>query len=1162
MRRLREVWARLGVLQETKSLPVPAGLEKFVARPAETDRVVAALLERNAGARGITVGLVGAAGTGKTTIAAMACLDPRVQRRFSKRIYWIAFGPDTGGAAEIASKVNDIIKLIFGQDATFTDPQLAGQQLGALLDAGPRRLLVLDDVWDERQLAPFANGSRSCARLVTTRRAGLLVGHGVTVRVDQMHADQARQTLIDRLPPLNPTIVDELVEVCGRWPLLLGVVNANLVSATQRGTDVSVAATEVLERLREPGPAGIDELSEKGRGPDVRQATLRTRTVAAAITASISLLDQLDADRFAELGVFAEDETIPFTLVSQLWQATGGLDEPQAAQLCARLNELSLVSFVYSPEPWSRGLTLHDVVRDFLRTELGPQRLADLNGLLLDTVASHLPISAALDSGPDGSPRVAWWELGHSEWYLWDHLVEHMHGAGRTVEAEELANDPRWKGSQVLRLGPAPIGDRFASYNLSEEFERVMASREFTPYEDHISAIKTRFEAEIGAFLGVLSVKADDLGAAILDAADARPWIQVRGAASRHRLLTSSLAALVVALLLVAYIAYGGPFPGMTAGGLHRFDRYWFIGFLSVAALVAGLSQFTAWWIRLRQTHASRQADVERARSAYEQERARLVAEAVRRSVTDMFRAATVIDFPLLAPTLVELSTAKIVPSGTQDEVRDFVANHDSSAIGLAGPRGSGKSTLMQAVAEAKGLATHTVRLTAPVKYDTLEFTRRLFREVATEIVLRAGYQPDAAQRMRRQRIAAARFRRDILVLVIFFFLASVAFLWSLTHETWHWSWATGAGFVVVGILVLIGATPLVSLAARFFATFRPSSTVRDGGDPLSVRMARDALETLVWDVEQEQKEGSKVSLFTGVLEFEGEDSLKLARRESSLPELVADFRSLLTQFSAEGSVGYEKRFVIFVDELDKIANTDGLIEAINGIKDLMHIPGVHFVVSVSEDALLRFEERGIPARDAFDSTFDTIIRMRRLTLRESLDILTARAAAFPEAISLACHAWSGGLPRDLLRIARRCVTIQRNSTDNLHVADIVRMFVIEDLQGHVANAMRTEGLNSQTISTLMTLSDIVDQVGQGAGPAKSLTKIPEPRINTPLSCTVEIGLLLLALFADSNNGEFVESQIVRERFEALATAMAVRTGPDLLRARLVSDLAKDIIHE
>ena len=173
---------------------------------------------------GITTGLYGAGGFGKTTLAQMVCADRRVRRRFGGRVYLVTVGRDVRGAAAIAAKVNDVIKLVAGEDATFTDPQLAGQRLGSLLDAGPRRLLVLDDVWEPEQLAPFTEGGKRCARLVTTRVPELLAGRGTAVRVDQMSPEQARALLTSGLPPLDPAVVG-LLAVTGRWPLLLRLVN-------------------------------------------------------------------------------------------------------------------------------------------------------------------------------------------------------------------------------------------------------------------------------------------------------------------------------------------------------------------------------------------------------------------------------------------------------------------------------------------------------------------------------------------------------------------------------------------------------------------------------------------------------------------------------------------------------------------------------------------------------------------------------------------------------------------------------------------------------------------------------------------------------------------------------------------------------------------------
>jgi hypothetical protein len=190
------------------------------------EAVVNALVgRRRTGTVGITTGLHGAGGFGKTTLALMVCADRRVRRHFGGRVHVVSLGRDLRAAAAIADKVNEVIELVTGEKATFTDPQLAGQRLGSVLGNGPRRLLALDDVWRPEQLEPFVQGGDQCCRLVTTRVAGLLAGRGVTVEVDQMSSDQARQLLTRDLPPLGVGAQRGLLAVTGRWPLLLRLVN-------------------------------------------------------------------------------------------------------------------------------------------------------------------------------------------------------------------------------------------------------------------------------------------------------------------------------------------------------------------------------------------------------------------------------------------------------------------------------------------------------------------------------------------------------------------------------------------------------------------------------------------------------------------------------------------------------------------------------------------------------------------------------------------------------------------------------------------------------------------------------------------------------------------------------------------------------------------------
>ena len=203
-----------------------------VDRPGEVGQVVAAL-RRRAGTVGITTAVHGAGGFGKTTVAKMVRADRRVLRRFGGRVYWVTLGRDVDRQA-LAGLVNDVIGQVEpGRAVTFTDARQAGQHLAALLAKGPRRLLILDDVWAEEQLQAFPVAGR-CARLVTTRNPSLAPGAVVPVRVDQMSQAQARELLLTRPGqpgrpepplPLPPAVAGRLVRETGRWPLLLHLVN-------------------------------------------------------------------------------------------------------------------------------------------------------------------------------------------------------------------------------------------------------------------------------------------------------------------------------------------------------------------------------------------------------------------------------------------------------------------------------------------------------------------------------------------------------------------------------------------------------------------------------------------------------------------------------------------------------------------------------------------------------------------------------------------------------------------------------------------------------------------------------------------------------------------------------------------------------------------------
>jgi hypothetical protein len=147
----------------------------------------------------------------------------------------VTIGRDAVDPAAIAAKVNDAIELVNGERSGLTDPATAGQRLGQILHGSPSSLLILDDVWDTSQLAPFLIGGRGCVRLVTTRVAPALPAMAATVLVDRMSPNQARAVLLWELPPLPERTVRRLLAVTGGWPLLLRLVNRILHDAHRVG---------------------------------------------------------------------------------------------------------------------------------------------------------------------------------------------------------------------------------------------------------------------------------------------------------------------------------------------------------------------------------------------------------------------------------------------------------------------------------------------------------------------------------------------------------------------------------------------------------------------------------------------------------------------------------------------------------------------------------------------------------------------------------------------------------------------------------------------------------------------------------------------------------------------------------------------------------------
>jgi hypothetical protein len=368
---------------------------------------------------------------------------------------------------------------------------------------------------------------------------------------------------------------------------------------------------------------------------------------------------------------------------------------------------------------------------------------------------------------------------------------------------------------------------------------------------------------------------------------------------------------------------------------------------------------------------------------------------------------------PVDAPGLSEqLDPQYEVATSAARRLLDRVASVSSASLGIAGPRGVGKSTLLRALCSGRltggvvqGRPQLGIYVPAPVRYEASEFIPFLFAELCREI---------AGPLERQLAVAAARHEQLRLRLLV------------------TMAGAACGVFAAAGISAAAGRTPssLALSTAGFgagsvlalFAVFLLWGRAVSGRRTVRTPLQREALRHLqslryLETTTNERSTGATIGSWTlGV-----KDAKTLAGQPLTLPEVLGRYKEFLAQ------VTETRRVVIGIDELDRIASTADAQRFLNDIKGLFGQPGCFYVVSVSEDAMAAFDRRGFPLRDAFDSAFDEVVYVDYLTADESAELLDRRVTDLPMPARLACHVLAGGLPREVIRVARDVVAAGRD---------------------------------------------------------------------------------------------------------------------------------------
>ena len=370
------------------------------------------------------------------------------------------------------------------------------------------------------------------------------------------------------------------------------------------------------------------------------------------------------------------------------------------------------------------------------------------------------------------------------------------------------------------------------------------------------------------------------------------------------------------------------------------------------------------------------------------------------------------------------------------------------AAIGLAGPRGVGKTTLLSSLTRTR-LFRHPespgsqigVLVSAPVRYDSVEFITQILAAVCREVIRAGG----STQRLAPQKYVtgtASTVRRTAAAMLLIAGLAAipVALGWlEIDRRTLVLSALTA--LAVISAVVLFDA---VGIAQRIDHRFRYTSTAATGsaiarsyGKRIRdlTATAGTILNQLYFREQRSVSAGLKLPVSLGI-EANSSGSLLYEGRPWTTPEIVQQFRQFV---GALNHSGY--RVIIAVDELDKVDDDQEVIRLLNDIKALFGLTNCYFLIAVSISAMVRFQQRGLPFQDAFESALDEVIYVEPLTATETVELLQRRLTGIPTTAALVCHVLGAGLPRDIIRALRN---LAAGGVQDLHAA--LRALVINEL--------------------------------------------------------------------------------------------------------------------
>lgn len=407
---------------------------------------------------------------------------------------------------------------------------------------------------------------------------------------------------------------------------------------------------------------------------------------------------------------------------------------------------------------------------------------------------------------------------------------------------------------------------------------------------------------------------------------------------------------------------------------------------------------------------------------------------------------------------------AVITPTGARDEMRRKIVSMSSGCVGISGLRGSGKTTLISDFCAHRygtprippprddPLPGLRLLVQAPLRFDARDFLIHLYTCLCKAVLTDARLNPRSLVHhvlgplLMPRTVSLGSLVRALSGIALLIVSGGLAYRavsgeWpapSMDSRAWEWA---GVAVVLIAAMLaagwrtrqaLIEASQVVNLSAdaqaRLARLHFQRTDTRSHGGTLGGPM------------------GTGLSLGT---------SRELVEQAMTLPELIHDYRDFVERVVAalQQQEQADVRLVIGIDAIDQIDDEQAACKFLDELSSVFGTPRCVYLISVSPGTLAAVDQRTVPLKTSSGGLFDEMVWLEPLDLSDAGELLDHRVTGLPAAFLALCYVLSGGLPRELLRVARAIYNTSE-AADGLELACAAHRLVGDEIRALKHRAM------------------------------------------------------------------------------------------------------------